>query len=72
MQSELIHAHIRNLARETGIKVFTFAEVSKTQLCSCPCASATHCDTVDQTWPLTALCCAVPCAGCGCQRRVRC
>ena len=27
MQSELIHAHIRRLAKETGIKVFTFAEV---------------------------------------------
>ncbi|KAK9846352.1 hypothetical protein WJX81_002167 [Elliptochloris bilobata] len=26
VQSELIHARIRNLARETGIKVFTFAE----------------------------------------------
>lgn len=32
MQWELIHAHIRNLARETGIKVFTFAEVRQSLL----------------------------------------
>ncbi len=68
MQSELIHNQIRALARETGIKVFTFAEVgggrAQQALCTEMNVEAHAClITEGEVRPC--------CAGCGSQRRAR-
>ena len=62
MQSELIHAHIRRLAKETGIKVFTFAEVSYGAATASSLCHLSACRAHAMT--------AVGCAGCSSKWRV--